>query len=278
MQGREQDSVEDLGAWLKELNSRDRVSEIAEAWMQDDPKWRAQELAYDALEANGLEEALYLAGEAQKLDPECTDAQRLMVDLLPTSPENRLHLMREVVATAERNLGESFEQDAGHFWLKVSTRPYMRAAQHLGELLAGAGQFDEAAAIFDRMLDLNPKDNQGMRFPLLCMYLATGNPEGAVSVLSRFPGQEGFIALFAWGRTMERFLSGNLVEAEAALERARRVNPFVEKYVLGAKPPDHGVDYYRPGDEYEAEFCGWELRSALMNHPDFRQWVRSHRP
>ena len=32
--------------------------EMANAWKQEDPKWRAQELAYDALETDDLEEAL----------------------------------------------------------------------------------------------------------------------------------------------------------------------------------------------------------------------------
>jgi hypothetical protein len=135
---------------LAELARGGRISAMAGAWKQDDPKWRAQKLAYEALEADDIVEALRLAGEAQKLDPDCTDAQRFMVALLPMELDNRIQLMREVVDKAERNLGQSFfEEHTGHFWVTLSTRPYMRAQQHLGELLAEAGNLAEAIAVFD---------------------------------------------------------------------------------------------------------------------------------
>jgi len=130
LEGQEFESFDSLNARLAELTRGGRLSEMANAWRQDDPKWRAQELAYDALETDDIEEALRLVHEALKLDPDCTDAQRLMVSLLPMQLDNRLQLMREVVANAERNLGESFfEAHMGRFWGTVSTRPYMRAKQ-----------------------------------------------------------------------------------------------------------------------------------------------------
>src|SRR5262249_35869506 len=150
-----------------------RLSERAGAWKRDDPRFRAQQLAYDALEAGSFEEALRLCHEAQKLDPDCTDAQRLMVSIMPMSTGNRVGLMREVVEKAERNFGESFfAERAGHFWGDVTTRPYIRAKQHLGELLTETGQLQEAIAVFERMLELNPDDNQANRFPLIALYLA----------------------------------------------------------------------------------------------------------
>jgi hypothetical protein len=49
------------------------------------------------------------------LDPDCTDAQRLMVSLLPMELDNRTQLMHEVVAKAERDFGERlFEENKGH--------------------------------------------------------------------------------------------------------------------------------------------------------------------
>jgi len=37
--------------------------------------------------------------------------------------------------------------------------------------------------------------------------------------------------LFAWGRTLERFLSGDVPGAQRALRKARRENRFVEQYL-----------------------------------------------
>ncbi|MBM3748585.1 MAG: tetratricopeptide repeat protein [Acidobacteria bacterium] len=276
MEGQKFESVEEINARLQELTAGGRLSEMAQAWKQDDPKWRAQELAYDALEADSLIEALQLANQALSLDPDCTDAQRLMVSLLPAPLDNRIHLIREVVEKAERNLGESFfEQHMGHFWGTISTRPYMRAKQHLGELLAEAGHLEEAAAIFERMLELNTNDNQGIRYPLLGLYLASTQLEPARRLMSRYPGEEKFMGSFAWARVLERWLSGE--SAEAALARARKVNPFAEPYISGAREfPREAPAYFRPGEESEARVCARELAPAWQRHPAFRQWLRAH--
>jgi tetratricopeptide (TPR) repeat protein len=277
LEGQHFENADEANARLAELTAGGRLSELADAWKQDDPKWRAQSLAYDALETDDIMEALRLVTEAQKLDPLCTDAQRLMVSLLPSSLENRLHLMREVVETAERNMGPTYiAETIGHFWGTVTTRPYMRAKQHLGELLVESEQLTEAIEVFERMLELNSRDDQGMRYRLLGLYLATDQPDAADRLLSSYEGEEEGPALVAWGRVLERWLSGNLDEARAALARARKVNPFAESYISGERRlPEESPEYYRPGDETEAQVCAKELGLALESHPDFRDWVRT---
>jgi tetratricopeptide (TPR) repeat protein len=279
LEGQKFESVDEVNARLADLTRGGRLSEIANSWKQDDPKWRAQELAYDALETDDIEEALRLVNEALRLDPDCTDAQRLMVSVLPMTHENRILLMREVVEKAEHNLGESFfVEHNGRFWGTVSTRPCMRAMQHLGELLAEAGQLREAIAVFKRMIELNPGDNQGMRYPLLGLYLATDQPEDADRVLSGYEGEEKIMGSFAWARVLERWLSGKLDEAEAALAQARKVNSFAELYLSGARPlPKETPAYYGPGDEAEAQICARELAVAWERHPGFREWLRDRR-
>ena len=279
LEGQQFESIDQVNERLAEITSGGRLPQLAGAWKQDDPKWRAQELAYDALETDDLEEALWLASEAIKLDPDCTDAQRLMVAVASSDPENKTALMREVVENAERSLGEDFFlEHMGRFWGTVSTRPYMRALQHLGELLVEAGRAEEAAAIFARMLELNPIDNQGMRYPLLGIHLGSRQPEKASALMSRFPDEEKFMASFAWARVLERWLSRNLEEAVAALARAREVNPFAERYVAGVRAtPMETPDYFKPGDEAEAQTCARELSRAWTGNPAFREWLRAQK-
>ncbi len=50
------------------------------------------------------------------------------------------------------------------WWGCTATRPYMRAIHALGLARREAGNEDEARACFDRLLDMNPHDNQGIRF------------------------------------------------------------------------------------------------------------------
>ena len=279
MEGEKFENIDQVNAKLTRWNATGRIPEMANAWMEDDPKWRAQELAYDALETGDLGEALRLINAALKLDPDCTDANRLMVSLLPTTLENKLELMRQVVEKAELGMGPDFmEANLGHFWGMISTRPYMRAKQHLGELFTEAGDLEAAIAVFERMLELNPNDNQAMRHPLLGLYLATNQADGARGVMSRYAGEENFLATVAWARVLERWLAGEFDEAEAALLRARKVNPFAERYISGErKVPQPPPEYFRPGEDSEAQICAAELALAWQSHPAFRKWLRARR-
>ncbi|HET8548023.1 MAG TPA: tetratricopeptide repeat protein [Bryobacteraceae bacterium] len=277
--GQKFDSIDEINERLAELTAGGRLTELAQSWNRDDPKWRAQELAYDALETDDYVEALRLIDEALKLDPDCTDAQRLMVSILPMQPDNRLALMREVVDKAERNLGPSFfDKHKGHFWSEIATRPYMRAKQHLAELLIETDKLDEAIATLERVLELNPHDNQGVRYSLLALYLATGNLGSAGRVLAHHSQEERHSGIFAWARVLERWLAGKVREADTALVRARKVNRFVEAYISGARPfPQSAPSYYRPGDDSEAQVCAAEFRVAWTRYPDFGTWIGTHR-
>jgi tetratricopeptide (TPR) repeat protein len=275
-EGQDFDSVEDLNARLAELTRGGRLSEMAQALKRDDPKWRAQELAYDAMEADDPLEALRLASEAQKLDPGCTDAQRLMVWLLPMELHNRIRLMREVVGKAERNLGEEFlKQHEGHFWGMLSTRPYMRAMQDLADLLIQADRLDEAIAVCERMLELNPNDNQGVRYTLVGLYLASRREERADELWKRYPDEEHYSAVFAWARVITHWLAGREADARSALLQARSVNSFVERYLAGKQQiPEQLPPAYYPGDDSEAQIAAAELSLACRRLPEFTAWLR----
>lgn len=275
MEGQPLGSVEEANARLASLTAGGRIVETANAWKQEDPKWRAQELAYDAMEAEDLSESSRLIDAALKLDPECVEAQRLRVSLTPAPLAGRIMLLREVVEKAEQNMGETFIQEhMGRFWQAISTRPYMRAKQELGELLAEAGDLAGAIAVYERMLELNPGDNQGVRYPLLGLYLAAGQTEAAGSLLATHQAEENLMGSIAWARVLQLWLSGDLVEAEAALARARKVNPFVEEYLRGVRRiSEDGPGYYRPGEVTEAQICARDHAIAWKNHPGFREWV-----
>ena len=49
-------------------------------------------------------------------------------------------------------------------WGLIDNRPFLRCMHGYGLCLWRLGRFDEAGRIFQRMLWLNPSDNQGVRF------------------------------------------------------------------------------------------------------------------
>jgi hypothetical protein len=62
----------------------------------------------------------------------------------------------------EMSLGQGFDGVLPWGW--IDNRPFFRCMHGYGLCLWRLGRFEEAAAVFDRMLWLNPSDNQGVRF------------------------------------------------------------------------------------------------------------------
>jgi tetratricopeptide (TPR) repeat protein len=69
-------------------------------------------------------------------------------------------------AAAEARTIGAPERYPGPFWGDVDSRPFMRALHGRGLCLWRLGREDEARHLFAWMLELNPNDNQGIRFLL----------------------------------------------------------------------------------------------------------------
>ncbi len=122
------------------------------------------------------------------------------------------------------------------------------------------------------MLELNPNDNQGVRDPLLGLYLTAGDLKGAGRLLKKY--EDDALANFAWGRVLERFLAGDRAGAKAALEIARAANGHVELYMTIRKPlPEEAPEMYSPGSEEEAVLVLSNLSCAWAAHKEAVLWL-----
>jgi tetratricopeptide (TPR) repeat protein len=236
-------------------------------------KDEAQELAFAAMEAESAAQARKLAKQALAKDPDCVDALVILADLDARSLKEALAALQKAVAAGERSLGsEFFRENKGHFWGLLDTRPYMRALEHLATVLRARNSNLEAIKTYEKMIGLNPGDNQGVRDPLLGLYLATGKVEGARKLLDDY-GDDS-MANFAWGRVLERFLSGDKPGAVAALKKARKANPFVELYLSGQRNLPKGMpDMYSPGSDEEALLCLDNMMLAWSKHKEAVSWL-----
>lgn len=271
-------SEAELNRALQSIMSRGNLLDKAEERMESDPAWAAQSLAYEAMETSNYEEALALVLKALELDPDCTDALRLMVTLTPTPASEKIQPILGVLRNFEARVGEEFfKQHAGRFWRVIETRPYMRAMQYLAELYTALGRFDEAIPVYERMIELNSRDNQGVRDDLVGLYLAVGRAEAADALLDSFEGEEKALACAAWARVMERWMSGQDSEALQALANARALNPYVHGYLTGARRlPKRIPDSFEPGGEEEAQITAARLQTAIRLQPGFLAWLRTH--
>lgn len=262
---------EDLNAMAASLASPQASDRLSDE--EADARAEAQQIAFDAMEAESEAQARKLAKRALRLDPDCVDALLVMADLDAQGPREMIEGLQKAVAAGERSLGAQFiDENEGHFWLLLETRPYMRALAALGNALSAQGIRHDAASIYEKMLDLNPNDNQGVREPLLGIYLATGDLNGAALLFKKY--KEDASATFTWARVLERLLAGDCARASAALAKARKINRHVELYLTAQKPlPPEPPEMYSPGSEEEAVLCLSYLSGAWAEHKEATRWL-----
>ena len=272
MEGKKFASLEEANAFLASLTGPGLQQSLIDETPLT-PQEQAQDLAFDAMEAETATRARKLANRALALDPDCVDALVLLTDLDATSPKAAIAGLQKAVAAGERALGASFfAENKGHFWGLLETRPYMRARVDLANMLRAVGLEQDAISHYDALLELNPNDNQGLRYVLLGSYLATGRLEDAQKLLNDYEGDD--MASFAWGRVLERFLAGDVPGAERALKSARQGNGFVELYLTAQRElPTSMPDSYSLGSDEEAVICLDCLGAAWANHPEAAIWL-----
>ena len=140
---------------------------------------QAQELAWQAADHYGPEPdkatVAELCRQALAIYPDCVDALRMLADVEAFWVRDYVTGLRKAIEAGRRELGEEFfREHKGQFWLMMETRPFMRALGALAEVL-GANEYwqAEAIAVHRELLELNPRDHQGIRYGLIGCYLTT---------------------------------------------------------------------------------------------------------
>jgi hypothetical protein len=117
----------------------------------------------DLKEAGDPQNAERILMDLCESDLRCLDAHAHLGALLFDSrPEDAIRRYEVGLRIGELSLGEHF--DGVLPWGPVNNRPFLRCMHGYGLCLWRMGRFDEARRVFERMLWLNPWDNQGVRF------------------------------------------------------------------------------------------------------------------
>jgi len=278
LRGKEFESMEEARALLEELLASGEGLQPIPA-EPSTPLEKAQELIYEAFETGSHRKRVQLAKKALKVSSDCADAYVLLAEETAKDPEEAKRFYEKGVQAGERALGEeAFEEDAGHFWGILETRPYMRARQGLGLALWELGERSEAIEHYQQMLHLNPNDNQGIRYLLASALLEEGLDDDLGELLESYEDDAG--ASWVYARALWRFRTeGDSEEARSALEEAISFNPFVPGYLLGRR----GMPGALPalvgfGDESEAVVYFTEALPGWLRTPGAIEWLRANAP
>jgi uncharacterized protein YecA (UPF0149 family) len=211
---------------------------------------RARNLIYDAYQSEG-QQRYKLAEEALALNPNCTDAYVILAEKTK-SLEEAILLYEKGIKAGERELGKAFfKENKGYFWGLLETRPFMRAKLHYAESLSILGKNREAIQQYEELLELNPMDNQGVRYSLFVAYVDAGEYKKAGDLLQQFDEtstDNSYNKLL-----LEIHESGFSARSAKLLKEAKRENKYVISYLTGKKRlPAYPPDYYGFGDENEA--------------------------
>jgi tetratricopeptide (TPR) repeat protein len=212
---------------------------------------QAQDKMYDAWDAEG-DRRVKLAREALAISPDCVDAYVLLAEEAESLEESK-DLLEKGVQAGRQALGdEFFEENVGHFWGILETRPYMRALAGLARLFEAMGEGKLAIERFRELLRLNPNDNQGNRYEFACVLLKENADEELGKLLEEYKDD----ARAAWLYTHALWIfrkEGATRWASGALVKAFKQNPFVPLYLLAVEEiPDEPPDFIELGGETEA--------------------------
>jgi len=161
----EQDAVDE---WAKAIVARGprpqfEMEQVLPGWdpegADDDPISRSNDLR----EAGEDSEAYRILADCCLADLRCLDAHaHLGLFAFENSPEQAICHYEVGVQIGELSLGADF--DGVLPWGLIDNRPFLRCMKGYGLCLWRLERFDVAQRIFERMLWLNPDDNQGVRF------------------------------------------------------------------------------------------------------------------
>jgi len=236
-------------------------------------KEKSRNLLREAYEADSLDERVKLAEEALKLYPNNADAYIILAE----SQDNYLsaaEYYKKGMESGRKDIGEKdFEEFKGHFWGFHETRPFMRAKAGYAATLYLLEQYDESIQEYAEIIELNPNDNQGVRYSYASILVNHRKFEAYEKLRDLFDDEGSAMWLFTYAAYLFK-KNGKSKLADNALQQANEANPHVLQYLVGKKEiPDIIPSSYGFGDESEAVIYLRECSELWLEMPTASTWV-----
>ncbi len=159
---------EPIEEWVKPIIARGprpefEMEQVLPGADPDDPFSDPITESNDLKDAGDQEAALKILMDLCEADLRCLDAHAHLGNFVfDHSPKEAIRHYEVGLRIGGLSLRDGF--DGLLPWGHIDNRPFLRCLHGYGVCLWRLGRFEEAWKVFDRMLWLNPSDNQGIRF------------------------------------------------------------------------------------------------------------------
>ncbi|MEO6061163.1 MAG: hypothetical protein ABIQ99_04400, partial [Thermoflexales bacterium] len=238
------------------------------------PLEAAQLLIYKTPHTKAPDERRRLAEEALALSADCADGHRILAEY-EQEPDQKRRRLADAIAAGRRIFEASgLDADPGERWRYIEIRPMLRAMATLGMHLRAQGDLDDAVTVFSDMIDINPKDNQGVRFVLAPLLLALGDIKGFQKLDAAF-GEEPS-AEWAYSRALLAFREAGPASRQALKELRLGLsrNREIPRFLGGVRSiPDQLPIAFIPGGDDEAVLYVDRAGALWRDTPGALDWL-----
>lgn len=239
--------------------------------LENDPKFKSDDLLEEAYNESSKTRAIKLAKQALEVYPDNIDAECFIADY----EENQIKKLAKIETIIEKakiilEKDNMFDKEnVGHFWGMIETRPYMRARNRKITILMDLGRYTEAIKECEEMLDLCESDNLGIRYTLIGLYCILEKFAECEKLYKKFNEHSAFM-LFPMA--IMYFKKGDYKKSKKFLKDTQEVNPYItqilknEIEILGNADE---IEYYAYGSMEEASIIVVDLLYLLSSVPSF---------
>ena len=229
----EEQMEKEMQKFIQNLNNN-------EIEFEEEPRFQSDDLLEEAYNATSKTKAIKLAKQALEIYPDNIDAECFIAEF-EENQIKKLSKMEAIIEKAKKILEKDnmFEQEnMGHFWGMIETRPYMRARNRKITILMDLGRYTEAIKECEKLYKKFNEYSAFMLFPMVIMY----------------------------------FKKGEYKKSKKILKDVQEVNSHIIKILkndIAMLENSEDIEYYAPGSIEEASIIITDLLYLLGSVPSF---------
>lgn len=231
----------------------------------------------DLYDAGELDQAAKLFRAVLAQMPDHLDALHHLAIVLSELglPDEARSLWEQAVRIGRKAFPKDFRAGKDRLeWGWLENRPFLRCLHGLALVRYDEGKMEEALALFQELLALNPNDNQGVRALALEALFKLGKLEDALEITKQY--RQDIMPETMYGKALALFKLGHRKEANLALREAIKYLPLVAKEFLKSNhrlPRGASLDFVTAGGADEAYYYWKQWRQLWKKDVEALGWL-----